>query len=57
MPVSSRSFGMSDVKSTKDLTRDEFVTCCLLGLDEWVDKSQSEDYELGSPEEQAWYEN
>lgn len=50
------ALAMSDVKSTKDLTRDEFVTCCLLGLDEWVDKSQSEDYELGSPEEQAWYE-
>ncbi len=42
---------MSDVQSTEELTREEFITCCLLGLDDLADSSQS-NYELGSPEEQ-----
>ena len=47
---------MSDVQSTKELTRDDFVTSCLTGLHELSNTSQLEDYEIGSAEEQALFE-
>lgn len=50
------SLVMSDVQSAEEFTRDEFVTCCLFGLDELTDNSQAEGCELGSAEEQALFE-
>jgi DNA-binding transcriptional ArsR family regulator/uncharacterized protein YktA (UPF0223 family) len=47
---------MSDVQSTEELTRDDFVTYCLAGLYELSNTSQLEKYEIGSAEEQALYE-
>ncbi|HHY83129.1 MAG TPA: winged helix-turn-helix transcriptional regulator [Clostridiales bacterium] len=46
---------MSDVQSAKDLTRDEFVTCCLFCLHELSDKLHTGEFEIGSPEEQELY--
>jgi len=47
---------MSDVQSAKDLTRDEFVTCCLVCLYELSDKLNTGEYEIGSPEEREMYD-
>lgn len=50
------SLTMSDIDSAKDLNRDEFVTCCLMGLHELSDHSRGVEFEEGSPEEQAYFD-
>jgi len=47
---------MSDVQSAKELTRNEFATCSLFGLHEIAGSAQLEDFEIGSAEQQALYE-
>ncbi|HZK34329.1 MAG TPA: metalloregulator ArsR/SmtB family transcription factor [Bacillota bacterium] len=44
---------MSDVESIDELGRDDFVTCCLLGLHDLA--GIEGDFDIGSPEEQDWF--